>query len=142
MTKINIKDFKPGLYLSLASVLFAIAAMIAYLVLSSDGENTPGAVYSVTLLAIAIQLVILVFNHGEVGKNKYNTGSFLAPVLFTASLILFILGRLDWIIQVQAHNANYAPMHASFYVAIVVYALTIAISIAASFMSQIKQQEI
>lgn len=130
------KKMKAGFYFSAMSVITAICAMIAYLVLSFDGENTPGIVYGMMLLAIAFQIGVIVFNRRKVGRNNYNTGSFFAAVLFTASLILFILGRLEWIIQVQAHNTNYAPMQMSFYVAVIIFAVTIVISIAASFMPQ------
>lgn len=134
-----LKKQAAGFYISAASVILAVIAMISYAMMAQDGENTPVSVYLMTLAAIAVQLAMMAFNQSKAGKFYYNTASFLAALLSAFCLVRFITGRMEWLGGLAAHNANFAPLHASFFTAVVFYVLTMAACIAASFCKQVKE---
>ena len=71
-----LKKQAAGFYISAASVIFAVIAMISYAVMAQDGENTPSSVYFLTAAAILFQTGTIAFNQSGAGKTYYNTASF------------------------------------------------------------------
>ena len=128
-----------GFYISAVSIILAVIAMISFAVMAQDGENTPGSVYLLTLAVIAVQLAVMAFNQSKAGKTYYNTASFFAALLSAFCLVRFITGRMEWLGGLAAHNANFAPLHASFFTAVIFYVLTMTACIAASFCRQVKE---
>lgn len=135
-----LKKQAAGFYITAASIILAVIAMISYAVMARDGENTPSSVYLMTLAAIAIQLCVIAFNQSKAGKAYYNNASFLAALLSAFCLVHFITGRMEWLGGLAAHNANFTPLHASFFAAVIFYVLTMAACIAASFCKQVKEE--
>ncbi len=129
-----------GFYVSALSVILAVASMISYAVLATDGEKTPFMVYVLTVAAVVITIVVLAWNQTQPGRKYYNTSSFFAALLYAVSLVVFFMGRMEWIGGLAAHNANFAPMHMSFYVTVALYVVTMLLSIIGSFMKVVKEQ--
>lgn len=127
---------KVGAIWSLISIVLCIASAISYYVLSTDGENSPTVVYVYTIIAAALQLVVLLVNRTDKGAAMYNCSSILAPFFVTLGLEQLLIGRIQWLGGVAAHNANFAPIGTSFYVTIVLYVLAIVTSIIAAFLAQ------
>lgn len=130
-----------GFWISILSVIMGVVSLIAYKVVSTDGENTPPAVYGITAAAVMFTLITAFWNHRELGNRIYNTASFAAPVLYAVSCMVFLTGRMEWLGGLAAHNANFAPMHTSFYVVIGCFAAAMLMGIIASFMQQIVSDE-
>jgi len=130
-----------GFYFSVAAILLAVASMISYGVLSQDGEKTPTSVYLLACAAIVIQIVVIIFNNTGTGKKFYNTSSFLAAVLYSFCLVQLFTGRLEWLGGLAAHNANFAPLHLSFFVTIILFAVTMCAGIVACFCKQLRDEE-
>lgn len=134
-----LKKQAAGFYISAASVIFAVIAMISYAVMAQDGENTPSSVYFLTAAAIVFQTGTIAFNQSGAGKTYYNTASFFAALLSAFCLVRFITGRMEWLGGLAAHNANFAPLHTSFFTAVIFYILTVAACIIAAFCRQVKE---
>lgn len=128
-----------GMIWSILSIVLCVASAIAYYVLSTDGENSPSVVYVYTIAAAVLQLVVVFVNRTDKGAAAYNCSSILAPCLVTLGLEQLLVGRIQWLGGVAAHNANFAPIGASFYVTIVLYVLAIVTSIVAAFLAQKKE---
>lgn len=127
-----------GSYLALLFVVLGIASMISYYVLSQDGEKSPSIVYGLTVAAIVIQCAVFVLNRTKVGK-VYNTSSLLAAALSAYALEQMMMGRIEWLGGLAAHNASLAPMHQSFIVTVVLFVVTILVSVVAAFFRQVKE---
>ena len=127
-----------GSYLALIFVVLSIASMISYFILSKDGEKSPAIVYIMTILAIVAQCAVFVFNRTETGK-VYNTSSLIAAALSAYALEQLMMGRIEWLGGLAAHNASLAPMHPSFMVTVVLFVVTILVAIAAAFCKQVKE---
>jgi len=131
------KENALGTWISLLSVLLCAAGMVSYFVLSQDGEMSPAVVYLLTALAVAAQTAVMFFNRTRAGKF-YNTASLTAAVLTALALEQMILGRIEWLGGLAAHNASLAPMHTAFPVTVALYGAAVVVCIAAAFCKQVK----
>ena len=127
-----------GMYWSLASIILGVASMISYYVLSMDGENSPAIVYVLAAAAVVIQAVVLVLNRTPKGAASYNLSSLLSAILIAFALEQMMLGRVEWLGGVAAHNANFAPIGMSFYLTVALFILAILVSVVAAFLRQQK----
>lgn len=134
----SLKNSRAGSWFAICSIILAIASMVSYFVLSMDGEKSPSIVYVITALAVVAQIAVFLFCRTKPGKN-YNTASLLAAVFSAYALEQMLLGRLEWLGGLAAHNASLAPMHMSFMVTIVLYVLTILTAIIATFCKQVQE---
>lgn len=132
-----LKKQAAGFYLSALSILLAAVSAIACAVLAQDGENTPALIYLLTAAGVVLTLAAAAFSRTRTGLAVYNTSP-AAAVLYALCLAVLLLGRLEWLGGLMAHNANFAPMHTAFYVTIALYVVTMLISIAASFCKQVR----
>lgn len=126
-------------WFSVLGMVVSVAAMISYYILSGDGEKSPAIVYTLTCAAIAVQFLVLLFTHTKKGEAAYNHSSILAAILAAFALEQMMLGRLEWLGGLAAHNASLASMHTSFYMTIALYAAAILFFIIAAFGSQVKE---
>lgn len=133
-----LKKQAAGFYLSALSILLAVVSAIACAVLAQDGENTPALIYLLTAAGVVLTLAAAGFSRTRTGLAVYNTSPAAAAVLYALCLAVLLLGRLEWLGGLMAHNANFAPMHTAFYVTIALYVVTMLISIAASFCKQVR----
>lgn len=133
----NMKENAAGTWIALLSVLLCAGGMISYYVLSQDGEKSPAVVYLLTALAIAAQVAVMFFNRTKAGRF-YNTASLAAAVLTALALEQLMLGRVEWLGGLAAHNASLAPMHTAFPVTVVLYGAAVVMCVAASFCRQVK----
>ena len=133
----TMKENALGNWITLLSVLLCAAGMVSYFVLSQDGEMSPAVVYLLTALAVAAQTAVMFFNRTRAGKF-YNTASLTAAVLTALALEQMILGRIEWLGGLAAHNASLAPMHTAFPVTVALYGAAVVVCIAAAFCKQVK----
>ena len=133
----TVKENAIGTWIALLSVLLCAAGMVSYYVLSQDGEMSPAVVYLLTALAVAAQTAVMFFNRTRAGKF-YNTASLTAAVLTALALEQMILGRIEWLGGLAAHNASLAPMHTAFPVTVALYGAAVVVCIAAAFCKQVK----
>ena len=133
----TVKENAIGTWIALLSVLLCAAGMISYYVLSQDGEKSPAAVYLLTALAIAAQAAVMFFNRTKAGR-LYNTASLAAAVLTALALEQMLLGRVEWLGGLAAHNASLAPMHTAFPVTVTLYGAAVVMCVAAAFCKQVK----
>jgi len=133
----TMKENALGTWITLLSVLLCAAGMVSYFVLSQDGEMSPAVVYLLTALAVAAQTAVMFFNRTRAGKF-YNTASLTAAVLTALALEQMILGRIEWLGGLAAHNASLAPMHTAFPVTVALYGAAVVVCIAAAFCKQVK----
>lgn len=121
------------------AMLVSAAAMVSYYILSGDGEKSPAIVYTLTCAAIGVQLAVLLLTHTEAGVKRYNHSSILSAILTAFALEQMMLGRLEWLGGLAAHNASLASMHTSFYVTIVLYVISVLLSVIAAFGCQVRE---
>ena len=133
----TMKENALGTWITLLSVLLCAAGMVSYFVLSQDGERSPAVVYVLTAQAVAAQTAVRFFNRTRAGKF-YNTASLTAAVLTALALEQMILGRIEWLGGLAAHNASLAPMHTAFPVTVALYGAAVVVCIAAAFCKQVK----
>ena len=133
----NMKANAAGTWVALLSIFLSAAAMISYYVLSMDGEKSPSVVYLLAALAIAAQLLVMFLCRTGAGK-KYNTSSLIAAILTAFALEQMLLGRVEWLGGLAAHNASLAAMHMAFPVTVALFGAAVVTSVAAAFMTQIK----
>lgn len=133
----TMKENAVGTWIALLSVLLCAGGMISYYVLSRDGEKSPAVVYLLTALAIAAQAAVMFFNRTKAGRF-YNTASLAAAVLTALALEQLMLGRVEWLGGLAAHNASLAPMHTAFPVTVVLYGAAVVMCVAAAFCRQVK----
>lgn len=133
----SMKENAVGTWIALLSVLLCAAGMVSYYVLSQDGEKSPAVVYLLTALAIAAQAAVMLFNRTKAGRS-YNTASLAAAILTALALERMMLGRVEWLGGLAAHNASLAPMHTAFPVTVVLYGAAVVVGIAAAFCKQVK----
>ena len=119
-----------GMYWALASLVLCVASAISYYVLSLDGVNSP------SIAAAVMQGVILAVNRTEKGAALYNCSSLLATVLSAFALEQMLVGRLEWLGGLAAHNASLVQMHTSFFVTIILFVAAIVTSVVAAFCKQ------
>ncbi len=125
-----------GFFLSIASVIISIIALISYSVLARDGEKSPSSVYLITSMSILLQaLTVFVI----APRGKYNKSSAISSILLMAGFITMMMGRIEWLGGLAAHNASLTPMHPSFFVTIVIFVLGVITSITSAFMEQYKK---
>ena len=125
-----------GMYWALASLVLCVASAISYYVLSMDGVNSPTVVYLLVLAAAVMQGIIMAVNRTPKGATLYNCSSLLTTVLSAFALEQMLVGRLEWLGGLAAHNASLAQMHTSFFVTIVLFAAAILTSVIAAFCKQ------
>lgn len=125
-----------GMYWALASLVLCVASAISYYVLSLDGVNSPTIVYLLAIAAAVMQGVILAVNHTPKGAASYNCSSLLTTVLSAFALEQMLVGRLEWLGGLAAHNASLVQMHTSFFVTIVLFVAAIVTSVVAAFCKQ------
>lgn len=125
-----------GMYWALASLVLCIASAISYYVLSKDGVNSPVVVYFLVAAAALMQGVLIAINHTTKGAKLYNCSSLLTTVLSALALEQMLIGRLEWLGGLAAHNASLAQMHTAFFVTIVLFAAAILTSVIAAFCKQ------
>ena len=131
----NNNKCETGFIASLLGAAASIAAMISYAVLSMDGEKSPFAVYVFLLLALGIQCAVqLAIRKGLLAK--FNAGSICAAILSAVALVKMLLGRIEWLGGLAAHNASLAPMHLSFFVTTVLLVAGMVLNIASAFLKQ------
>ena len=133
----TMKENALGTWIALLSVLLCAAGMVSYYVLSQDGEKSPTVVYLLSALAIATQAAVMFFNRTRAGRF-YNTASLAAAVLTALALEQMLLGRVEWLGGLAAHNASLAPMHTAFPVTVALYGAAVVMCVAAAFCKQIK----
>lgn len=131
------KENAIGTWITLLSVLLCAAGMVSYYVLSQDGENSPAVVYLLTALAIVAQTAVMFFNRTKAGQF-YNTASLAAAILTVLALEQMMLGRVEWLGGLAAHNASLAPMHTAFPVTVVLCGAAVVMCVAAAFCKQVK----
>lgn len=125
-----------GMYWALASLVLCVASAISYYVLSLDGVNSPSIVYLLVIAAAVMQGIILAVNRTEKGAALYNCSSLLATVLCAFALEQMLVGRLEWLGGLAAHNASLVQMHTSFFVTIILFVAAIVTSVVAAFCKQ------
>lgn len=128
-----------AVWFSVLAMAASVVAMVSYYILSGDGEKSPSIVYTLTCAAIAVQLLVLLLTHTKKGAAVYNHSSILAAVLAAFALEQMMLGRLEWLGGLAAHNASLASMHTSFYVTIILYVVAILFFIIAAFGAQVRE---
>lgn len=133
----TMKENAVGTWITLLSILLCAGGMVSYYILSRDGEKSPAVVYLLTALAIAAQAAVMFFNRTRAGR-VYNTASLAAAVLAALSLEQLMLGRVEWLGGLAAHNASLAPMHTVFPVTVALYGAAVVMCIAAAFCKQVK----
>ena len=99
----TIKANAIGTWVSLLSIFLSAAAMISYYVLSLDGEKSPSVVYLLTAASIVVQLLVMYLCRTGIGKD-YNTSSLVAAILTAFALEQMMLGRVEWLGGLAAHN--------------------------------------
>lgn len=104
-----LKKQAAGFYLSALSILLAAVSAIACVVLAQDGENTPALIYLLTAAGVVLTLAAAAFSRTRTGLAVYNTSPAAAAVLYALCLAVLLLGRLEWLGGLMAHNANFAP---------------------------------
>ena len=77
------------------------------------------------------------FNRTRAGR-RYNTASLAAAVLTALALEQMLLGRVEWLGGLAAHNASLAPMHTAFPVTVTLYGAAVVMCVAAAFCKQVK----
>lgn len=136
----NNKKTLPGFYLTLLSVIFSCAAVVSYAVLSKDGEGSPLSVYFITVIGIILQIAVSIIS-AKSKKSVYNSSSITASVLTMGGFIAMMMARIEWLGGLAAHNASLTPMHMSFFVTVILFALAIVISIISAFMPLYKVED-
>ncbi len=125
-----------GFAISLCSVLLTVISLVSYFVLSRDGEKSPAIVYTLSVIAILLQLCVVFVQKVFPPLRKINSSSVLATFFTVFAFIQMMLGRIEWLGGLAAHNASLAPMHLSFTVTVILFVLTSIVSIVAAFFPQ------
>jgi len=128
-----IKNTTVGFKLSFVSIVLGIISLITFAVMATDGEGIAVCVYPLMIVGIVFTVLNMVLVNVEKTEKYFNRGSALACLMYGISLVMFFLGRMTWFMNIASKN-NVTPLHTSFFVAAILFILTLIVSIVASFL--------
>lgn len=123
--------------LSTAAAILGVISLILFAVLSRDGENASGSLWTYVALAAGVILqVVSIALYEKLAKNTLVLAviRFLQTVCYVLALATFILGRVNWLFRIMS-KMSAAPLTALFPAVIVAFVVTILVHVISTYMS-------